>query len=504
MSTSYDVIVAGGGPAGLAAAVSAARLGVKTAIIEKNGILGGNLTSGHVGPIMGGTSKGTITDEILELLGIKGFRMHDVERAKKIIPKWIHKENIDVYLQSQVCDCIMEQNQIKGLRVAGKNGIYEIYGEIIIDATGDGFVSYCAKAPYEKGRPEDRLMQPVSIMFTLSNVDTVRAVFCYGEECSIPVMGMRYDEFCQKAHDEGILPSNVSVVRLYPHVNNGEVLCNTTQANKIDGTYEPDLFKAELELRDQMDLIINFLKKYIPGYENCTLKDSADCLGVRETRRIVGEYILQDEDLLSGRRFEDCIVHKADFVVDIHNPTGGGQAEGTAKKVKPYDIPLRCLIPLNVDGLITTGRCISGTHRAHASYRVMKIIMPLGQAAGVAAALCVKNHVLPRKLPYKQVQKVLLDLGVELFDSKETKNYNQSMEECQMTSTELVKIVEKFAQSGWDLIDVPSKKWLEAKNSTDLTAELMKAIEQADKECGSCGCEFDPLYKIALVLLRSV
>ena len=259
-------------------------------------------------------------------------------------------------------------------------------------------------------------MQPTTLMFTLSDVDTDRAVFCFGEECETPVDGMRFDEYCVKAHAEGKLPENVSVVRLYPHINKGEVLCNTTQANYIDGTDRKDLIKAELVLREQVVQVVDFLRKYIPGYENCRLKDSADVLGVRETRRILGEYVLSDEDVLSGARFPDVVVHNASFSVDIHNPSGGGQAEGRARKTKPYDIPLRCLIPRTIDQLIVTGRCISGTHRAHASYRVMKIAIPLGQAAGIAAALSAGKGIPPRELPADAVQKVLLESGAVLYD----------------------------------------------------------------------------------------
>ncbi len=417
MSEKYDVIVAGGGPSGLAAAVSAARLGARTAVIEKNGVLGGNLTSGHVGPIMGSTDKGTMTEEICDLLKVGGpQKMHDVEWAKMVLPRWVSDAGVDIYVQTQVADAIMKGNAICGLVIAGKNGLEEIYGDVVVDATGDGMAAYCAGAEYEMGRPGDKLVQPATLMFTLENVDTDRAVYCYGEVCSTPVHGMRYDEYCIKAHEEGRLPENVSVVRLYPHVNEGEVLCNTTQANHTDGTDRKDLIRAELLLREQIVQVVDFLRRYIPGYEDCRLKDSADTMGIRETRRILGEYVLTDEDVLTGARFPDVVVHNARFSVDIHNPTGGGQAEGRAKKTRPYDIPLRCLIPEKIDRMIVTGRCISGTHRAHASYRVMKIAIPLGQAAGIAAALSAKKNVLPRELPAGEVQKVLLDSGVILFD----------------------------------------------------------------------------------------
>ena len=171
-----------------------------------------------------------------------------------------------------------------------------------------------------------------------------------------------------------------------------------------------------MELRRQIDQITDFLRKYVPGYENCRIRSTASTLGVRESRRIIGEYILNEDDLRVGRRFKDVVVHNANFVIDIHNPTGGGQAYGLAEVVKPYDIPYRCLIPKKIDNLILNGRCISGTHHAHASYRVMTICMALGEAAGIAAALSVQNDVCPRNLDVKEIQKVLLERGAVLFD----------------------------------------------------------------------------------------
>ena len=154
----------------------------------------------------------------------------------------------------------------------------------------------------------------------------------------------------------------------------------------------------------------------MPGYQHCYIKSIASTLGVRESRRVMGEYVLQDDDLRKGRRFDDVVVHRANFVVDIHNPTGGGQAEGLAEVVQPYDIPYRCLIPETMDGLILSGRCISGTHRAHASYRIITVCMATGEAAGVAAALSVKAGVTPRQLPVKQIQQKLMQNGAVLFD----------------------------------------------------------------------------------------
>jgi hypothetical protein len=138
-------------------------------------------------------------------------------------------------------------------------------------------------------------------------------------------------------------------------------------------------------------------------------------MGVRESRRIMGEYVLNVDDLRAGRRFEDVVVHKANFTVDIHNPDGGGQAEGLAEVVKAYDIPYRCLVPQNVDNLLVTGRCISATHEAMASFRIMSVCMALGEAAGIAAAIAAEQDVTPRALDVRFVQNALTAKGADLF-----------------------------------------------------------------------------------------
>ena len=172
---------------------------------------------------------------------------------------------------------------------------------------------------------------------------------------------------------------------------------------------------AEFLLREQVEPIVKFLKKTVPGFENIRVKSSATALGVRETRRFLGDYVISDEDVEKGARHEDVVVHKAWFLIDIHNPAGGGQAEKHSQPATPYDIPYRALLPRNVEGLLLSGRNISGTHRAHASYRVMGVALATGQAAGMAAALSARHGVAPRALDYHLVQDALKDYGAQLF-----------------------------------------------------------------------------------------
>ena len=419
---SYDVTVVGSGPAGICAAVAAARQGRKVAIIERYGAVGGNLTVGTVGPLMGSVAKGTMRDELGGMLRVAHNNMnatnghvHDMQNAKRLLLEFLMDAGVTLYIQTTVVDVIKDGAALTGLVVSRREGLGVIESKQFIDATGDGDVAAFCGAPWEMGRTKDGLTQPVTLMYLLTDVDDSRALCCYGEEDNVQFNGERFLDFTARCCEQGVLPKNCSSVRLYPTVNPGERLVNTTQCNYINPLCTEDLVKAEVVLRKQIDEITNFLRQYVPGYENCNVKFSADTMGVRESRRIMGGYVLSVEDLRAGRRFEDVIVHKANFTVDIHNPDGGGQAEGLAEVVHPYDIPYRCLVPQNVENLLVTGRCISATHEAMASFRIMSVCMALGEASGIAAAIAAEQGVTPRELDVKLVQNALTAKGADLF-----------------------------------------------------------------------------------------
>lgn len=413
----YDVIVAGAGPAGLCAAMSAAREGAKVLLIDRFGTVGGNLTVGFVGPVMGLVQKGTMADEINELAQNKEYSVqHDVEQLKINLIEWLDHENITVLLNSPMVDVEMEGDKITGIIVGTPNGLKLFRASVIIDSTGDGTAAYLAGAEYKMGRDEDGLTQPVSILFTIENIEPGKSIKCTHEEDDTALPQGNFLELCKEANRNGELPEEVNIVRLYPSFSEGVQMVNATQLNKVDGLSGTEAYQAQLNLRRQMGRIVEFLKKTVPGYENIRIKSSASGISVRETRRIIGEYILTGEDVVSGRKFDDAVVHEVNFAIDIHNPDGAGQAESDKCPVWGdfYDIPYRCFVPKKIDNLLVGGRCISGDHRAHASYRVMNICMVMGEAVGAAAALCVKEGVTPRKLDVKKLQKLLISRGVDL------------------------------------------------------------------------------------------
>ena len=425
----YDVLVLGGGPAGVCAAVSSARCGVSTLLVERFGVLGGMLTAGRVDPILGSVSTGTMYDEIVALLAKNhpnsephvtrnGREVQvDPEEAKTLLLNLVYDSGAKVYLQSTVIDVIRENEQVTGAVLTTPTGLMAVEAKCVIDATGDGFVAMMAGAAYKIGRESDGHCQPTTIEFVVDKVDESHAITCWGGTDPVTLPGgVKYSEFCKEANKRSELPQNVSIVRLHRTHYAGERSVNATQSNGHDILSLNGIASAMYDLRNQIDVVVDFLKKNIPGFENCRVKASADALGVRETRRIMGEYVLQDADVETGARFDDVLVHKAWFLIDIHNPTGGGQAEKHSQPAIPYDIPYRCFVPLGVENLLVAGRCISGTHRAHASYRVMSICMAMGEAVGIAAAISAKFGVKPRNIPAKDIQKILIERGVALFD----------------------------------------------------------------------------------------
>lgn len=413
---SYDVLVVGGGPSGLCAAVAAAQCGAKVALIERYGTLGGNLTIGHVGPIMGRVAPGTLGAYVNHMAGTKlpiNRVAPDLERLKTGLTEWVMGEGVNVLLQTAIADVIMEGQRIQGVIASTPTGLRAFLATAVVDATGDGLVAALSDAPFEMGREEDGLLQPVSLMFSIGGLEDNKIVPEGSSTFDSLTRSDPFKEMVVEASRTGLLPRPVSIVRLYRTYRPNECYVNATHKNFVDGTDLKQIAQAERELRAQIPWIIEYLRTNVHGCENAYLIHSSDTLGVRETRRVLGEYVLNEQDLQAGRKFEDVVVHNANFFFDVHGMKSGGQ--DSVEQVKCYDIPYGCLVPQKVEGLVLVGRCISGTHLAHSSYRVMNIVMAIGQAGGVAAALSVKENVLPRQLSCKAVQERLTEMGVDLF-----------------------------------------------------------------------------------------
>lgn len=416
-----DVLVLGAGPAGVSAAICAAREGVSTLLVEQTGDVGGVATTGLMSHWTGHT-QGGFYEEILqktaelqgddECMNGGGRQIINPESLKTRLLEMLEEAGVKLRLYSFASAPVMDGDTLKGVILESKAGRQAVLAKIVIDATGDGDIAARAGAPYFKGREEDGKMQPVSIMFKVAGVDTDRAIFPGGFEEN-PMIPEGPIQDVGKAH----LPFPAGHVLLYRSTLPGVVTCNMTNCIDIDGTDPADMTKATLICRRQMEAIVPFLREHVPGFENCWLMSSASVLGVRETRHFLGESTITKEDILNARVFDDWAVTRAHFNFDVHNISGSGLDETGAQKhfsqAKGYTIPYGCLVPRKVENLLLAGRDICGTHMAHSNYRVMPICANMGQAAGVAASLCVKQGVAPRQLPVSALQARLRQWGVE-------------------------------------------------------------------------------------------
>jgi len=405
----YDVIVVGAGPAGVSAAIMAGRNGAKTLLIESCGRVGGISTSGMMSHFTGRCGN-KLYHEILERAaeknvfapGVKTISI-DPEFLTLTYIEMLEEANVDTLLYTTFCDVIMEENTVKGVICHNKGGFCAYEAKVVIDASGDGDVAYKSSAEYFKGRETDGKMQPATLMFKVGGVDMERAVFPRSFETLVET---EKGELQALAREK--LPHPAGHVLLYRSTIPGIVTCNMTNVTDIDGTSAEDLTRAEIVCRKQMPIIVNFLREYVPGYEKCYVIGSASLIGVRETRHFKGVQTLTEQEILAAHQHEDFVVYDAYFNFDVHNITGAGLdktgCQHQFKQNNGYTIPYGCMVPEKIEGLLLSGRNISGTHMAHSNYRVMPICIGIGEACGAAAAIAVKDSKKLREVKADEIR----------------------------------------------------------------------------------------------------
>lgn len=416
MIKNYDIIVAGGGLTGVAAAIAAKRMGIQNVLlIERYGFLGGMATAGLVNPFMSYfKSKKPYTeenqlifgifqeilDELDNLGGLKNKSTFDAEIMKLVLSRMVQKAGVDILLHTFITNVNMNgKNIIESLQVANKSGLYDIKGHIFIDCTGDADVAYRAGVPCKKGRDEDGFAQPMTICFRVANVDKTK----------MPSR-KEIDRLYKEAVVRGEVHNPREDVLFFDTLQPDVIHFNTTRIVMKDATDAEQLTQAELEAREQCWEMFYFLKKHVPGFENSYFQVTASQIGIRESRRIVGKYVLTEDDILRGCKFDDSICYCA-YNIDIHNPSGSGTILKALAEGDYYGIPYRCLLPQNVDNLLVAGRPISSTHEAHSSLRVMPTCTAMGQAAGTAAAMAIKYGVWPHQVDVKALRQQLKNDG---------------------------------------------------------------------------------------------
>ena len=408
---SFDLIVVGSGPSGIAAAVAAGRRGTKTLLIEAQGTVGGIATSGMMSAF-GGLCDSALFREILDRMDRENrFPTEekngiDPEVLKSICFDMLDEAGVTVLLYTFACDVIRDGNTVKGVIVENKSGRSAYTAKVVIDCTGDGDVAARAGVPFCLGRETDHKMQPATLMFKVAGVDMARAVLPGGFETLV---------YTEKGELQALakekLPHPAGHVLLYRSPIPGIITCNMTNATDIDGTSAEDLTRAEKVCRSQIGPIVAFLREYAPGYENCYPIGSASLIGIRETRHFEGACTVTEKDILEARQFDDAVVFDAYFNFDVHNLTGASLDEtGCQEKFpqkKGYTIPYGCMLPKEIDGLLLSGRNISGTHMAHSNYRVMPICIGIGEACGTAASLAIAGNIQLRQVPVTEIRKAL-------------------------------------------------------------------------------------------------
>lgn len=436
-----DVAVIGGGSSGIAAAVAAARNGARTVLVERYGFLGGTPTASLVGPFMTSYSTdgrertvGGIFQEIVERMVAAGGAVDPAktepggpwssfiteghahvtpfhpESLKAAAADLVLEAGAALMLHTSFVDVRREpaSRQIEGVVVLTKAGLAYLPAAAVVDCTADGDVAARSGVPFTVGRGDGKRM-PATMFFRIGGVDDARVeAFAREHETRHPGEHL-YECLVTAARLRGDLQIPNDWISMYREPEAGVWRVNTTRLHDVDGTDPEHLTRAEIAGRRQVRHLLAFMRAHCPGLEDARLLEVAAQIGIRETRHVHGEYTLTRDDVLTGRRFPDAIARCA-YPIDIHDP------EGTRFNLSPlaapyYEIPYRCLVPLGIDNLLVAGRCLSATHEAAASARVVPPAYATGQAAGMAAAMAVRDGIPARDISVSRLRACLAAQG---------------------------------------------------------------------------------------------
>lgn len=419
-----DVLVVGGGSAGTLAAIAAARRGANVLLLESQSALGGSRTVMGVDTFYGFYSPGEVTRrviggityEIIERLVAKDAAFtrpntfgagtgvtYDMEQLKILYEDMVLEAGARLLYHTFVPEIIVENGRLVGVMAANKAGLKAIRAGLVIDTTGDADIAARAGAPFELAGSNGLPVQSLSTIFYMGNVDIDQAFSLTQAE--------RTQIMKQAAENKAYALTRIGG-SIHPTPHPGFVHANLTRIPNIDATDPFALTEAEIEGRRQTQEYVRFLRNEHPGFQEAYLAMTASYIGVRETRRLVGEYVLTGEDVVSGRQFEDAIACCSAPIEDHH--AGKDVRWQYVQGDGYYQIPYRSLLPKGIDNLLVAGRCLSASHEAQASARNSAQCMAMGEAAGVAATLALSAGVQPREVPAHNLRTSLLEQGVLL------------------------------------------------------------------------------------------
>jgi hypothetical protein len=436
-----DVLVCGGGPAGIAAAVAAVRQGASTLVIEKQGCLGGVATNCLVGvwlgsfsrdgqfPVIGGVFSDIVDRLVAEKAAIPasedlvGGTRHvgyaswhgrtvpfEFEPCKRILEEFTLDAGVKLrYFTTVVCPQIQDR-RIRGAFVHSKNGMEFIRTKTVVDATGDADIAFLSGCPTERGREEDSLTSPTGIIFVMEGVDS-EAFENYCRETG----DVRFKKVIGELQTKGQWPFPFGGLVCCEMPRRGRFFINALQQMNINGTKAEDLTRGIIEGRQQVRTLAEIMKKHIPGFAHSEVTHTSPVLGVRDTRRIIGEYRISVEDVIEGRHYPDTI-GLSGYQFDMADPKNPTHQRMEKTKLSPLytEIPYRSLLPKGMDNLIVAGRCVSSAWEALGVLRIMPACFVMGQAAGTAAAQVVRTTTAFRNVDIGLLQQDLLNAGVIL------------------------------------------------------------------------------------------
>ncbi len=462
----YDVLVVGGGMAGVGAAITSSRAGCKTILIERETALGGLATIGLVNIPLDAPS-GLAKEMMKELTSLNALwhRNTDPEKHKLVLDRMVVASGCDLLVHAYIVETIVSGDEVKGVVIEGKSGRQVILAKRIIDCSGDADAAYFSGAEYMSGRKCDGKHQACSLEFRLGGVNWDDYVGSDKKK-----RDPRWETAIKTGLTTGDLAYEVDnhlnwithVPGRPEHKGMDEVSICFAHSRNCKPLDTKDLTRMYLEGREQADMLSKFIKKNIPGFTNSYLIDTAPLLGVRETRRIVGEYILEAKDLAQHRTFDD-VISISGHGYDLHNPDGPGnikwaKMEDNGKEyygifsygaynsswfpeggpdafcdgfgrsgeemsfpaIASYDIPYRSLIPVKMENLAVGGRCLSSDFMAQSGIRLVITCMNTGEAAGAAAAISLRHNLRMRDIDRVELQSMLLDNGANLGQAYRT------------------------------------------------------------------------------------